>query len=56
MQKPKNLIAFKKKTSMIRYHVFGLLDTLTSDQHMLFFLDVFKGFSLAWYSTLNMWS
>ncbi len=30
-----------------------LLDTLTFDQHVLFFSEMFNGFSLAWYSTLT---
>ncbi len=32
---------------------FGILDTLTIDQHMLFFTIFFNGLSLAWYSTLS---
>ncbi len=47
-------MAFKKKTSMVRYYLFSLLDTLTFDQHMLFFSEFFNGFSLAWYSTLTI--
>ncbi len=38
---------------MVRYYVFWLLDTLTFDQHILFFSELFNGFSLAWYSTLK---
>ncbi len=33
---------------------FLLLDTLTFDQHKLFFSEFFNEFSLAWYSTLNV--
>ncbi len=33
--------------------VFLLLDTLTIDQHIIFFSECFNGFSLAWYSTLT---
>ncbi len=43
---------------MVRYiYIFSLLDTLTFDQHMLFFLEMFNGFSylaLAWYLTLTV--
>ncbi len=46
-------MAFKTKTSVVRYS-FLLLDTLTFEQHMVFFSDFFNGFSLAWYSTLKL--
>ncbi len=35
------------------FFILLLLDTLTFDQHILFFSESFNGFSLAWYSTLN---
>ncbi len=47
-------MVFEKKSSGLRYYFcFSLLDTLTFDQHMLFFSDVFNGFLLVGYSTLN---
>ncbi len=37
MQESKNLMAIKNKISMVRYYyVFGLLDTLTFDQHICY--------------------
>ncbi len=49
-------MAFKKKSSMVRYYFFSLLYTLTFDQCMLNFSEFWYGFSylaLAWYSTLS---
>ncbi len=50
-------MAFKKKSSMVRYYYFfPLLDTITFDQYKLFFSEFWYGFSylaLAWYSTLS---
>ncbi len=38
---------------MVKYYFFPLMDTLTIDQHMLFFSECFNGFSLPWYSMLR---
>ncbi len=46
-------MAFKKNPRVVTYYLFWLLDTLTFDQHILFFSEFFNGFSLAWYSTLK---
>ncbi len=44
-------MAFKKQKLAWPF-IYFLLDTLTFDQHMLFFSEYFNGFLLAWYSTL----
>ncbi len=49
-------MAFKNKSSMVRYYFFSLLDTLIFDQYMLFLSEFWYGFSylaLAWYSMLK---